>query len=1104
MIMHKSDRRNKKWVGLFLVLVLSIFIIGINNDVYADNKVKIKKCPGASSASASINTKYLEDNNVKNITIDLGPGKYSVYLVSHDALPADFKKKERDEKITLIDNALAVDLKKELATGVEGDYKVTQNQLNKFRRRTKDSSFWLIVLLESDSEKEDCDKWSFAKVFNFDITDDTGENYGPIKLTDDNAKVCEQAVKLYNEVGDDKMKALIKKGLSPCFTDSKYNFSNNFFAEIYTQLESFWKDYKTYLDAKNEGKILDKLPDLPTTVDGYSWKEVKNTTLDNATYNALGSKSNKMLTCETKNEKSYQYLYYIDEQLKTVDVKLGDVVSHDKKVNVCKTTCREELITTYGPPKAVIAGQCFTYEVEVKSTVRCVASDINFDDFPDINDYIPCDYRAVCRKQNGDIIDKYHDQAGPTEDFDQCINACDGASYSQECIDSCYNKVYKNNKSNNTTKKNKVANDILEKSDNKDLITNNLNNLASYRTNALSITKMAQSMCPSTVATPENIVAIYNYVNNNVTGYFEKSGNTVKYTAKPGCYWNNYAPYYFNTLAYTAKTVCNDKNNQKAWVRGKTTCESTSACTSGGDSCYPGILGGTYGPALGFKKNSSCNEICSWVPDTSGLGGACYYTSAEQGESDYKLNVKNYTNALSSCLKTATVECKTDSSTYVMSVNKDTKGTISTQICDGDNYNSNGECITFNESNSSITGKKNYFDNRDLHANSIVEYNAGTCSGKSDPDMYHTILTFPGAWINNKNGEVVYKKPDEEKWYTGHPGNYCTPLTGKNVNAHWWSWYQYYKSGQITKSFEEWSGNKELVYNIFSKVQNFGHYNWNFDLGCFFAINDNGGVPDICIGEDCDGTSGTVPDPNKCTSKKCEPDVPKNDPACTGNSCTDTTSDNFVSKSITTKNMFPKTKTSSLATEKINPSRLSYTEKKDTTPTKMADNTNSRTEGFNWSANATNLSIEGYPVTPSSLVKKIESTNPYSDSELDYDITLTKNQINSIKSASKNDNFSYTSYQDGEYKQINNSYKSKYLTVKNSDGTNKYSSANIPDFSYYKSKYLRNKVTVNKAPSGNGLKCNNLSSSNSCDLLAEYTSADSELSAFINSAQNLK
>lgn len=1103
--MHKSNIKNKNWVGLFLILVLSIAIIGSNNDVYAARK---KKCPGISSASANVNTAYdEEEGDIKSIKVSLGSGTYSIWLVPDKALDSDYVNKSYDEQVEAVDRAISASGSMKIATGQTEKYKIKRAQIDKFynKNKAKDASFYVVVLFENDAkvvEEEDCDVWSWAATFDINIVEDSDEEIGPVELTTNNKAVCTDAIAFENTVTDSRMKTLIRKGLTPCFDSSrKYNFSTSTLKSVLNTLKTFWNnDFVPYLKAESEGKILDKLPDLPATLPGYSWKEVKNTTLNNDVYTSLGSKSNKMLTCSTKNEKTYQYLYYIEEKMKNVDLKLGDgsTTTADKKVNVCKTTCREELVTTYGPPKAVIAGQCFTYEVEIQSTVRCIASDINFADFPDINDYVPCEYKAVCRKANGNVIGKFFDQAGPEEDFDECVRTCDNGKYTQSCINSCYNNIYTKSNDAKKNSKKKVSSSLAFT---KDSSINRLSGIDAYRHDALLISKMSnKDSCPSSSADP---TTVYNYVNNNVTGKYEVSGKTVKWIPASDCHWDQYAAYYFKTPQYAAKTVCNDVSHQQEWYEGSTTCgqKSTSsnwrACRSNA-SCYPGYLVGTYSAVNGFKQNSGCNETCNWQVDSvkSASGGACYYGSQEKGEEDYKLNIKKYTDALGDCLKTATVECKTDSSTYVMSVNKDTKGEISTQICDGDNYNSNGECVTFEESNASVTGKKSYFDNKDLHANSILKYNAGTCTGKSDPNMYHTILTFPGAWINNKNGEVVYKKPAEEKWYTGHPGNYCTPLTGKNVNAHWWTWYQYNKAGKITQSFEDWAVNKELVYNIFSKVQNFGHYNWNFDLGCFYAINDYSDVPDICIGEGC---NGTVPDPGKCTTGKCEPDVP------TGSggkkSTTDTSSDNYVSKSITTKNMFPQTKTSSFATQKVNPSRLSYTGEESSKVERMADSAVSRTEGFNWSVNATNLSIAGYPVTPSSLVKKIESTNPYSDSELDYDITLTKRQIASIKSASKNNKFSYTSFDEGEYKPINNSYKSKYLNVKNTDNTNKYSESNIPDFSYYKSNYLRSVVTVNKAPTGNGLKCNNLSSSTSCDLLTSYTSVDEELITFINNTK---
>lgn len=37
-------------------------------------------------------------------------------------------------------------------------------------------------------------------------------------------------------------------------------------------------------------------------------------------------------------------------------------------------------------------------------------------------------------------------QSGPNEDFDNCVKTCDGGKYSQNCINSCYNEVYGNDR----------------------------------------------------------------------------------------------------------------------------------------------------------------------------------------------------------------------------------------------------------------------------------------------------------------------------------------------------------------------------------------------------------------------------------------------------------------------------------------------------------------------------------------------------------------------------------------------------------------------------------------------------------------------------------
>ena len=115
----------------------------------------------------------------------------------------------------------------------------------------------------------------------------------------------------------------------------------------------------------------------------------------------------------------------------------------------CSVECTEKLDVTYGPPVAIKAAQCFQYKVTVKSTVKChtvVKENNDWLTNPFKDNTSDCKLTAMC--------DSSHDQAGPNEDFDSCVNKCDGGKYSQNCINKCYKETYENNSSNekNTNK----------------------------------------------------------------------------------------------------------------------------------------------------------------------------------------------------------------------------------------------------------------------------------------------------------------------------------------------------------------------------------------------------------------------------------------------------------------------------------------------------------------------------------------------------------------------------------------------------------------------------------------------------------------------------
>ncbi len=95
--------------------------------------------------------------------------------------------------------------------------------------------------------------------------------------------------------------------------------------------------------------------------------------------------------------------------------------------------CTEYLEIYYDDPKAVNAGAGFSYTTILKIKRECQPLQIATP-----RKKPKCAYEPSCWgvHHNGDKV------AGPNEEFDSCVNSCDGGKYTQSCIDSCYQKVY--------------------------------------------------------------------------------------------------------------------------------------------------------------------------------------------------------------------------------------------------------------------------------------------------------------------------------------------------------------------------------------------------------------------------------------------------------------------------------------------------------------------------------------------------------------------------------------------------------------------------------------------------------------------------------------
>ncbi|MDD7103149.1 MAG: hypothetical protein PUI50_06820, partial [Firmicutes bacterium] len=98
----------------------------------------------------------------------------------------------------------------------------------------------------------------------------------------------------------------------------------------------------------------------------------------------------------------------------------------------------ETVTVTFDTPKALsAAGAAFTYPSTITVSRQCTPYQVIAPQFK-----TQCKYTVEC--WGGPANHTGEAGAGPNDEFDSCIMQCDGGSYTQNCIDSCYNSVYEN------------------------------------------------------------------------------------------------------------------------------------------------------------------------------------------------------------------------------------------------------------------------------------------------------------------------------------------------------------------------------------------------------------------------------------------------------------------------------------------------------------------------------------------------------------------------------------------------------------------------------------------------------------------------------------
>lgn len=721
----------------------------------------------------------------------------------------------------------------------------------------------------------------------------------------------------------DEYNQKMSKAFPYCYNGGSSYLSDISNSTIKKVRQSSLKAFKVYYEFNQQQKENSKEFETASTEisdEGYKWVDYKN---KKATISTL--------TCDKKAVTETTKKYYTS-QIKEVS-------------NQCKVQCQEQLQVIYDPPTATKAGLCFQYKVTVKSKVTCKvvqSPTINWPTMPETCGYVP-----ICSN------DREETQAGPNDEFDSCINSCDGGKYTQSCINSCYKKVYE---SSNTSSSKKTTSKTTTNSNTTNIVklSNNDDNDPYYNIKG----------CKSNEQIKNNITAcakeFYQLKQKYPAGYYERIGNTNRYNwikcngSNKKCKYvdEDDKTFYINVDAWKKEyktslaTLVPSELIVEQVKRASPYYFRTEADAINLVQSFFGINQGLNGFGArrayqiddgGIKRqwtNSySCYEKCNYIKDGSSTD-TCATSSEEVGEELVK-QFETIESDLEEC--TAAAACSSEKAVFIIDVtnDKNSDDETHTEKWKATNKTSDQESEVDNKGN----GDYEMFIPLDSDKEPIEIVNGinGKCYARDNDDYwqhYKTTITFPGTWIDLKTGERKYAKPNSNdiNGYKQKKNYFCVGFDSKNVNTAWWDW-KINNKGSIDKITVEKDD------NIKANIDNFGKYHWNLSINCFYGLY-----------------TGVTPPPD---------DTPSKDECNDENS---TAFCNFKYRSVDQENMFP-----------------------------------SGTVGFNWTSAATDQTLKdsgsSYYVDPGKYAQITQATanDAYSGTP-DYEIYLTKENLKSLKS----------------------------------------------------------------------------------------------------------
>ena len=507
-------------------------------------------------------------------------------------------------------------------------------------------------------------------------------------------------------------------------------------------------DYKSnlyYYKTDAEGNIIYK--------DG---KPIYNIDANISNYYAV-NKANKTVT--------YTYNY-------TGDSSFENKVTEEKAV--CTVSCEEAVEVKYGPPVASKAGLCFEYQVQVTSRVKCDSS-VN----PDGKPRNPglCSPVPYCNRVPG-----YTHQGGPVDEYDECINECDGGKYSKNCSNKCYKKVYGAVSGASKMAVDTIATGVMKK---------------------LSATGS------------ESFVQ----VNNGV--YIRNSSNDIYWRKnKRGDDAVGYARYYLEgsersrTLRDHGAYKYDSNGFKRAIHSGGAMCNDYCYYTGCGKESYlnPGEAESDYAANLEIYNNaiSQCKLAASCTEKTATFKISVDYKQKTDGKI-VKKTVSFTDETLTSGENDAACE---------KNPNVPAEGNILL------NYQG---CY------------KNCGVGRQYHARWSFP---GTWFNMKTGEISYVKKPSESWYIeSDKFCSPTFAENVNEKWWNYYLHNNITALTKLGIDPDKYSSQCSSGNGTIkTPLSVDKVQPAESDYNIHAKTTNFGYFGWNFTIDCFYALNSCGGV----------------------------------------------------------------------------------------------------------------------------------------------------------------------------------------------------------------------------------------------------------------------